>query len=241
MPTTTYRPEQLADVGAPQGPPPRIRLLSDLDTAVQPARLALASRRLLSAPRGTGRTTVVLPGWKAPEASVRPIVAYLATRNHAARTWGLGVNTGEVEQLRDTLIERLRRVAQDDGRAINLVGWSLGGVIAREIARALPDEVHRVVTYGSPAVGGPTHTIGAANAGPEECARITALQEELDANDPIRVPVTAIFTRRDGAVDWRSCIDRSSRDVTMVEVGSGHVALGFDPDVWLAVAGALAE
>lgn len=123
---------------------------------------------------------------------------------------------------------------------MNLVGWSLGGVVAREVARSRPELVHRVVTYGSPVLGGPTHTVGAASIGPEECRRITELQEHLDATNPIQVPITAIFTRNDGAVDWRARIDRSSVDVTMVEVASTHVGLGIDPDVWITAARALA-
>ena len=241
MPAQFVPIEALADAGDPTGPPSRLGLASELDVAVQPLRLAISTRRLATTPTGNGRVALLLPGWRAPETSVRPLARFLGARGHSARPWGLGTNLGDVEHLRDRMVERVRRIVDHTGSPLNLVGWSLGGVIAREVARAIPDEVHRVVTYGSPVLGGPTHTVGAASAGPEECARITALQEHLDATDPIRVPVTAIFTRRDRAVDWRACIDRSSLDVRMVEVRSGHVALGLDPDVWAAAAEALAE
>ena len=87
----------------------------------------------------------------------------------------------------------------------------------------------------------PTFTAGHAAFGADECIRITQLQQVLDATEPIRRPITAIFTRNDTVVDWRACIDRTSPSVRMVEVGSTHVGLGFDPDVWLIVADALAE
>jgi hypothetical protein len=87
-------------------------------------------------------------------------------------------------------------------------------------------------------VGGPTHTIGARSYGPEESARISALVEELAS--PISVPITAIFTRRDGIVSWRACIDRTSPDVRHVEASTTHISMGFDPDVWRVIAQRLA-
>src|SRR3954463_9719428 len=81
---------------------------------------------------------------------------------------------------------------------VALVGWSLGGTVAREIARAVPQRVACVVTFGSPVIGGPTHTIGARTMGRDECERIDALIRRLAAEQPIEVPVTTIYTRRDG-------------------------------------------
>lgn len=240
MSATIIPGHQLTDFDAPNGPPARRQLIGEIGTAIQPARLLLRTPRLLRQPRGDGRATILVPGWRAPESSMSPIGGYLRHLGHDTRPWGLGVNDGDVEETRDLLIDIVEEAAAEQGRPVNLVGWSLGGVVAREVARSRPEIVHRVVTYGSPVLGGPTHTVGASSAGPEECARITALQEHLDATDPIRVPITAIFTRNDGAVDWRACIDRSSLDVTMVEVASTHVGLGIDPDVWVTVARALA-
>lgn len=241
MSARTLSPADLDEIGLPEGPPSRAGLFGELGTALQPLRLAAKAPRLAAAPRGNGRTAVVLPGWRAPESSTLPIRAYLRKLGHDPQSWGLGVNLGDVEATRDRLLPRIQNKAEATGRPVNLIGWSLGGVVAREVARTIPDCVHRVVTYGSPILGGPTHTIGASNFGVEECERITQLQEELDRVDPIRTPITAAFTRNDNIVDWRSCIDRSSVDVTMVEVQSTHVGLGIDPDVWLIVANALAE
>lgn len=106
--------------------------------------------------------------------------------------------------------------------------------------RAVPERVAQVVTFGSPIVGGPTHTIAARSYGPEECRRVEALARRLDADRPIQAPITAIFTRNDRVVDWRACIDRHSPRVRHVEVRSTHLGLGIDPDVWWAVATALA-
>ncbi len=233
--------EDLAAIDPPEGSPRRAGLVAEFGTALQPWRLALKSRSLLSAPRGDGRVAVALPGWKAPEVTTAPLRGYLRSIGHDARSWGFGINQGDVEAKRDQMVVQVRELAQRSERPVNLLGWSLGGVVAREVARSAPEAVHRVVIYGSPVVGGPTHTAGVGAYDVEEVARIRELQAHLDATEPVTTPITAIFTRNDSVVDWRACIDRFSLDVTTVEVGSTHIGLGIDPDVWLTVAEALAE
>lgn len=169
-----------------------------------------------------------------------PLRAYLRRLGHDARPWGLGTNEGEPEADAERLAEVVAQTAAHSGRPVALVGWSLGGTVAREAARIAPHHVRRVVTYGTPAVGGPTHTLGARAWGPDETRRIAALLAELDDTTPITVPITAIFTRGDRVVDWRACLDHHSPDVDHVEVDSTHLGMGIDPDVWLAVASALA-
>ncbi len=239
--TTVLTSTQLDEIAPPIGPPSRAGLVGEFGTVFQPARLLLGGVRLRRAPKGDGRISVFLPGWKAPEVSTLPLRGYLNSLHHDARSWGLGVNQGDVEAKRDEMISIVDDLATISGRPVNLIGWSLGGVVAREVARTLPDSVHRLVTYGSPVVGGPSYTAGWATYPAQERARITELQEHLDATNPITTPITSIFTRNDTVVDWRACIDRSSLNVTTIEVGSTHVGLGLDPDVWLVVAEALAE
>lgn len=238
---TVLTSDQLAEIDSPIGPPSRAGLVGEIGTVFQPARLLLGGSKLRRAPRGDGRISVFLPGWKAPEVSTLPLRGYLKSLGHDARSWGLGTNQGNVEAKRDEMLSIVEQLAAGSGRSVNLIGWSLGGVVAREVARTLPDAVHRLVTYGSPIVGGPSYTAGWAAYPAAERARISALQQHLDATDPIATPTTSIFTRSDTVVDWRACIDRSSLDVTTVEVGSTHVGLGLDPDVWHVVANALGE
>ena len=159
-----------------------------------------------------------IPGWRAPEVSGAPLRAYLRALGHDARGWGFGTNTGDPRRDVERLSGRVLELADEGGAAVSLVGWSLGGVIAREVARRHPEAVRRVITYGTPVVGG----------------------RGLDSRSPIRVPLTAVFSRRDGIVSWRACIDRSSPHVEHVEVGSTHLGMGVDPDVWGLVADRLA-
>ena len=174
---------------------------------------------------------ILLPGFKAPEAAMEPLRQYLRWVGHDARHWGLGTNQGDPERDRDLLVDRLR-----DQGPVTLVGWSLGGVIARETARVLPDTVSQVLTYGTPTIGGPSYTLAVDHWGPDEAARIAQGIDELDRDDPIRTRITAIYTRNDRVVSWPACIDRRSPHVTHYEVRSTHLGLGVDPDVWQIIA-----
>jgi pimeloyl-ACP methyl ester carboxylesterase len=224
---------------APSGPPRR-GLRGEWRVGLEVARLVAATPTLGRAPRGEGAPVVLVPGWRAPPASMIPLRNFLRFLGHDARDWELGVNEGRPERDAPRLAEQVNRIASAAGRPVTLVGWSLGGTVARETARQAPAAIAQVITYGTPVVGGPTHTIGARSYGPEESARISALLEELDAAAPISVPITAIYTRRDGIVSWRACIDRTSPEVRHVEVSSTHISMGFDPDVWRVLADRLA-
>jgi pimeloyl-ACP methyl ester carboxylesterase len=204
-------------------------------------RLGLATPALRRLPRGDGGPVLLIPGWKAPEATMAPLRRYLAWLGHDARHWGLGRNRGRPEADTARLMERVAALAAGGGRPVALVGWSLGGAIARETARLLPGSVSQVITYGSPAVGGPSHTVGAPRWGLDECARISRRLAALDAASPVKVPITAIFSRVDEIVSWPACIDRLSPRVRHFEVWSTHVGLGIDPAVWTVIARRLAS
>lgn len=237
------RHRHVADLDAlaePTGPPEGPALLRELAGTLGSLRLGPASVRLARAPRGDGHVVVDVPGWKAPESSNLPLRTWLRCRGYDARAWGLGTNRGDPEGDAHRLVERLAPVVAERG-PVSLVGWSLGGVIAREVARERPDLVRRVVTFGSPAVGGPTYTIGAPTWGEELCREAAALIAQRDREEPIGVPVTAIWSRRDAIVHWAACVDRTSPQAENVEVGSTHLGLGTDPDVWAVVADRLAR
>jgi pimeloyl-ACP methyl ester carboxylesterase len=224
---------------APSGPPRR-GLGGEWRVGLQVARLVAATPSLSRGPRGDGAPVVLVPGWKAPATSMMPLRNFLRFLGHDARHWELGVNEGRPERDAPRLAAQVERLASAAGRPVALIGWSLGGTVAREAARQAAAVTAQVITYGTPVVGGPTHTIGARSYGPQESARISALVEELDATSPISVPITAIYTRRDGIVSWRACIDRTSTTVRHVEVSSTHISMGFDPDVWRVIADRLA-
>ncbi len=223
----------------PTGPPATRTALGELGTPLGAVRLLGAAPRLSAAPRGDGHLVVDIPGWRAPEVSGLPLRRYLKRLGYDARGWGFGTNIGDTTGDVDRLATRVLGLVEDTGAPASLVGWSLGGVIAREVARRHPGAVRQVITYGTP-VNGPTHTTVARaySRGPDPEGHRQA--RRLDETMPISVPVTAMFSRRDGIVAWQACIDHSSPAVEHVEISSTHLGMGFDPDVWAIVADRLA-
>ncbi len=153
---------------------------------------------------------------------------------------------GEVPALIDKVAGWLRAggagADKEMGRAtkLHLVGWSLGGYIAREVARDLPDLVASVVTMGSPVQGGPKYTAIA----PYFRARnfdLDWIDEETRRrfDRPITQPVTAIYSKADGIVGWRAAVDELSPNVENIEVGTSHFGIGINRKVWRIVRDAL--
>ncbi|MEO1065101.1 MAG: hypothetical protein AAFZ07_27105 [Actinomycetota bacterium] len=214
--------------------PTRVDGLKELRTGWDMMRLAARTPKLLRAPRGDGRAVVVVPGLRATDASLLPLRSFLTQRGHDARPWGLGTNSGDLDALLEATQASVLRVAEETGRSVNLVGWSLGGVYARETARDQPDAVHRVATIGTPLLG-PRYTLGGTFFPEAELRRIEAMIDERGQR-PIGVPLTAMYSRNDGIVDWRTCPDRHTPGAVNVEVPSSHVGMGLDPTVWMHLA-----
>lgn len=230
----------------PEAPPPFrmnrwVGLRVEAGGALEWLRLAARWSSLRAVPTGSGRPTVLVPGFQSPEEVLSPMCAWLRSRGHAAQTWGRGTNRGKLDEDVGAMIPVVRRLAEEAGRPVALVGWSLGGVISRELARELPEAVDRVVTFGSPVVGGPTWTQAASVYGPELCARAAARSAQREEERPLSLPLTVIFTRLDGIVSWPACIDRRSPGARHVEVSSRHISMGIDPDVWRVIGEALVE
>jgi alpha-beta hydrolase superfamily lysophospholipase len=196
----------------------------------EPWRRWRARRRLAALGAGDGAPVLVLPGMHVGDWSTRALRRCLAAHGFAARGWGLGCHRADVAATLPRALARLEEVAAESGRAVALVGWSLGGVIARELARLRPDLVKRVITLGTPVVGGPRYTAVAYAYRSRGLAEIERLVEAA-GRVPIRVPVTAVWSRRDGIVAWRACVDETTPGAENVEVGSSHWGLGLDPDV----------
>jgi pimeloyl-ACP methyl ester carboxylesterase len=221
----------------PITPPGRLDALRELRLPFDmlrwaPSWLAMKARRT-----ARPRTTILLPGFGAGPASMRIMESFLRRRGHRACDWGLGLNTGDARHLR----AKLKRVVEESitthSEPVVLVGWSLGGYIAREYAREHPGEVRKVVTLGTPVIGGPRYT---ATAKRYRSQGYDLMEIERAVADryatPLRVPVTAIYSKHDGIVAWRACIDKWSPHVRHIEVSETHIGLAFSPRVLAIVA-----
>jgi pimeloyl-ACP methyl ester carboxylesterase len=186
------------------------------------------------------RTVILLPGFGAGPSSMRILESFLRKCGHRVQDWGLGTNTGAAKDFRVKLEGVVKKLKAAHRQPVVLVGWSLGGFIAREYAREHPEDVRQVITMGSPVVGGPRYT---ATAGRYRAQGHDLDQLEQSVKDryrtPLTVPVTAIYSKRDGVVAWQACIDKWSPNVRHVEVRETHVGLGFAPGVMRIIAEAI--
>lgn len=183
---------------------------------------------------------MVFPGFGTDDRITAPLRRYLASRGHHVVGWGLGKNRGDVAgdiAAVRTQIEQFHH--RTDGRPLTLIGWSLGGVFAREIARDDPDRIAQVITMATPVFGGPRFTRSANAYTVEELDEISATTERRNLI-PIERPVTAFYSKRDGIVDWRTCLDDFSPHFSIIEVTSTHVGITVDATVLLHIARLLA-
>ncbi len=203
----------------------------------------LLSPLLMRAPRGDGHPVLALPGFLASDLSMAPLRRYLGRLGYDTYAWQMGRNTGGVSRMRGALRDRLASIHAATGRKVTIVGWSLGGIYARDLALQAPDLVRYVVTLGSPFAG----DVRATNA--------TRLYEALsgeavDDNSELRqaisgdlpVPTTSIFSRTDGIVNWRTCLLRPSDTAENIEVYlASHIGLGVNSAALWAIADRLAQ
>ncbi len=223
-------------------PPRPAQIFNEAFTWLELPRMMINSPALLNLPRGNGGKVMVFPGFGAGDFSTTAIRGFLSYLGHDVSGWQQGLNTADVPYLIEALSEKVERAYQQDGREIALVGWSLGGYLAREVARDLPHAVAQVVTLGSPVVGGPKYTQVAA-VYRQQGIDVDWIEAEVAAREqvPLRVPVTAVYSKLDGVVAWEACIDRQSGMTEHVEVNTTHFGLGFSADVFRIMAERLAR
>jgi pimeloyl-ACP methyl ester carboxylesterase len=182
-------------------------------------------------------TVVALPGMGVGDGTTAPLRRFLRRRGFDARGWGLGRHRPEADETLRRFLPRLEALAVQTGGPVALIGWSLGGVVAREAARLRPDLVRSVATLGTPVVGGLRHTAIAGLFRLQGWDLVDIERRVAAARRvPIRVPLTAIWSRRDGIVAWQACVDLATPGAVNLEARSCHWALGLDPDVLAALA-----
>jgi pimeloyl-ACP methyl ester carboxylesterase len=201
------------------------------------AALAPTMPLLRTALCGDDQPVLVLPGWLASDRSTRTLRWFLRDRGYRAHGWGLGANLGPSDQVRAGLGMRLSELRRRYGRTVSIVGWSLGGIYAREVARVFPKDVRQVITLATP-----FRDVSATSV-----ARFRPSQPLPRADviarlrSPVPVPSTSVYSRTDGVVAWRSCLDDEGPHRENVEVQSSHCGMGHHPGVLLVVADRLAQ
>ncbi len=188
------------------------------------------------APAGDGHPVLVLPGWLAGDLSTRTLRWFLRRRGYHVHGWRLGQNVGATDAIVEGLGKRFHALRTRHRRRISVLGWSLGGIYAREVARRYPDDVRQVITLGSP-FADPSATMPARLYR----AMFGRAREKRLLAEPIPVPATSIYSKSDGVVAWQSCLDTPGPRRENVEVWSSHCGLGHHPAALLVIADRLAQ
>lgn len=200
-----------------------------------------ALRRL---PHGDGHPVLVLPGFTATDRSTDPLRRLLKDLGYRTYGWGLGVNIGPTERILDGVFRKLDRVHDRKGEQVSIIGWSLGGIFARELARARPDQVRQVITLGSP-IQMIEDDASSAQRMWESLRKYHASgfdRSEREADRPrLTVATTSIYSRTDGVVNWKSCLIRRSETSENIRVFGSHCGLGFNAAAIYAMADRLAQ
>ncbi len=196
---------------------------------------------LSAAPRGDGHPVLVLPGLAAGDATTAILRRFLKSRGYAASGWGQGLNLG----LRPGVLERahdtLRALYREHGRAVSIIGWSLGGLYARELAKLSPEMVRLVITLGSPFTGHPRETNAWRLYEFVSGHRIGSHDFHGPLRTPPLAPTTSIWSPNDGIVSWRCSVETRRDLAENIVVDSSHFGLGAHPAALYAIADRLAQ
>jgi pimeloyl-ACP methyl ester carboxylesterase len=165
-------------------------------------------------PAGDGRPVMVLPGFTASDQSTAALRYVLARLDYSVHGWHLGQNLGPSQRIVDGMINRFDEIHHRHGdQPVTLIGWSLGGLYSRALAARFPDKVRHVITLGSPFR---LTRAEETNVGRwfDITAPVHGLRRQHSADfrrEPYTgvpaVPSTAVFTKADGVVPWKSCVD----------------------------------
>jgi pimeloyl-ACP methyl ester carboxylesterase len=199
---------------------------------------------LMRAPAGDGHSVIVFPGLSASDGSTLPMRGYLQSLGYDVSGWNQGHNFGPRSGILQTAKQQVIDTFEATGNKVSLVGWSLGGIYARELAKELPECVRSVVTMGTPFSGSHKSTNAWRFYELTSGQNITREAERFDLPAAPPMPTTSIFSRTDGVVAWPASIQQPSKHnphTENVEVFSSHIGLGLNPSAWWALADRLAQ
>lgn len=220
----------------------RPKLRSTLREISAPAdwlSVGLRARQLVKAPRGDGRPVMLLPGYRSSQRAMYPLARFLRSKNYNVRQWGCGTNMGDIYAYVEEIGARLKK---EDSQPITLIGWSLGGVVARELARLYEPHVREVITMGTPVIGGPKYTVVGDRFAKAQGFDLDEYEEYVHSINSIGLsqPITAFYSKRDGIVGWEAAIDPYNSQTRNIEVDTTHLGIGVNADVWIEIAETLA-
>ena len=237
MPRTRSDKQRLDDLRAPNA----FLMMLEGRAPFEFAASLAAAPWLRKLPRGDGHPVVVFPGLGATDFTTAALRKFLDRLGYVTHPWGQGFNLGPRVGVLERCKANLRNLFEHHEQPLSLIGWSLGGVYARELAKELPDHARCVITLGTPFTGHPHAT---------NAWRLFEFFSGHSADDPhtmerVRqappVPTTSIYSRTDGVVAWRCSINEPSPQAENIEVHASHCGMGVNPFALYAIADRLAQ
>jgi alpha/beta hydrolase fold len=229
-------------------PPPNAMLLALEGRAPWEFGATLASWPLLrmagKLPKGDGHAVIVFPGLSAGDLSTKPLRGFLSDLGYEVQGWHQGLNFGPRKGVLNVALEQLRAAYAKSGRKVTLIGWSLGGIYARELAKLEPQMVRSVVTLGTPFSGSPKSTNAWRLYELLSGGEADKHSEHGPLHEAPPVPFTSIYSRSDGVVAWPCSIQAPSETnphIENIEVVASHFGIGLNPTAWFALANRLAQ
>jgi pimeloyl-ACP methyl ester carboxylesterase len=197
---------------------------------------------LAAAPRGVPQPVIVLPGMGGGDRSTVAIRRYLKFLGYQAHGWNRGRNIRPAGADLLAVAAQIRSLHEATGKPVSLVGWSRGGIIAREATRLAPEAVRMVITLGSPfAAPGATNVMSSWRLITGEKFLAPDAEQLRRLAQSLPVPSTSIYSRTDGVVAWEACLEIEGPLRESVEVRGSHIGLGFNPSAFWIIADRLAQ
>lgn len=188
--------------------------------------------------KGDGHPVLVLPGLLGSDSATRYLRDFIQKIGYTAYGWQMGTNMGDIRKLH-TLLEKIEQLHDKHQTKVSIIGWSLGGVYARQLGKRRPDLIRQIITMGSPFANIERYNNAAwfyrliNNNRP-----LTEVDKEwiLEIPAPAPVPTTAIYSKKDGVVNWQTCMEPTPDNWHQnIEVVGSHFGMPYLPSIWFLV------
>lgn len=188
--------------------------------------------------KGDGHPVIVFPGFMASDTSTKPLRSFLDSIGYNSYGWDVGRNYGDPNTIEE-LTEMVEYLYRSHLKKVSIIGWSLGGIYARQVAKELPHIIRQVITLGSPFAGidKPNNAVWMYNliTGGKGISQIDP-EYLREIPQPAPVPTTAIYSKEDGVVPWQACMEEESKLRQNIRVRGSHFGLGMNPVVLQLIA-----
>lgn len=229
----------ISDTHIPPAPPSRLNTLREITAPLDWMSVGLRINTLRQTPAGDGRPVLLLPGYMTSHRIMVPLASFLRSKNYDTYHWRHGLNRGEIYRYVEAVGERLE---DEFDEPVTLIGWSLGGIIAREVARIYAPCVREIITMGTPVIGGPKYTVVGGQFTRDLDVGTEDFEDYVHSINSLglKQPITSFYSKKDGIVGWRAAVDTYNAHARNIEVDCTHLGIGVHADVWVEIAETLA-